>query len=123
MHQKFNRSSEKLGGEPRGSHKKERGRKRDNPQASEGSREVANSTERKNPHTPVYGVKECVCLSVINFDPNYLRTGRTEWPEIALRTSKAKRRLKKKFVRKVVGRAGAEDQKSNILTQYKKIGN
>ena len=32
--------------------------------ASEASREVANLTERKNPHTPVYGVKEYVCLSV-----------------------------------------------------------
>ena len=30
------------------------------------SREVANLTERKNPHIPVYGVKESVCLSVIN---------------------------------------------------------
>ena len=28
------------------------------PTASEASREVANLTERKNPHTPVYGVKE-----------------------------------------------------------------
>ena len=35
------------------------------PPASEASREVANLTERKNPHTPVYGVKEFVCLSVI----------------------------------------------------------
>ena len=34
--------------------------------ASEASREVANLTERKNPPTPVYGVKEFVCLSVIN---------------------------------------------------------
>ena len=33
-------------------------------------REVANLTERKNPHTPVYGVKEfSVCPSVTNFDP------------------------------------------------------
>ena len=32
--------------------------------ASETSREVVNLTERKNPHTPVYGVKEFVCLSV-----------------------------------------------------------
>ena len=31
---------------------------------SEASREVANLTERKNPHPPVYGVKESVCLSV-----------------------------------------------------------
>ena len=30
--------------------------------ASEASRKVANLTERKNPHTPVYGVKEFVCL-------------------------------------------------------------
>ena len=34
------------------------------PPASEASREVANLTERKNPHTPVYGVEEFVCLSV-----------------------------------------------------------
>ena len=32
------------------------------PPASEVSREVANLTERKNPHAPVYGVKEFVCL-------------------------------------------------------------
>ena len=31
------------------------------PPASEVSREAANLTERKNPHTPVYGVKEFVC--------------------------------------------------------------
>ena len=42
------------------------------------SREVANFTERKNTHTPVYGVKELVCLSVTNFDLNYLRTGEIE---------------------------------------------
>ena len=34
------------------------------PLASEASREVANLTERKNPHTPVYGVKEFVHLSL-----------------------------------------------------------
>ena len=34
------------------------------PPASEASREVANLTERKNKHSPVYGVKESVCLSV-----------------------------------------------------------
>ena len=34
------------------------------PPASEQSREVANLTEIKNPHTPEYGVKEFVCLSV-----------------------------------------------------------
>ena len=49
-----------------------------NPPASKASREVANLTERKNPHTPVYGVKEFVCLSVTKFDPNYHRTGKTE---------------------------------------------
>ena len=32
--------------------------------ANKASREVANLTERKNLHTPVYGVKEFVCLSV-----------------------------------------------------------
>ena len=45
------------------------------PPASEASREVANLTWRKNPHTPVYGVKEFACLSVAKFDLNYLRTG------------------------------------------------
>ena len=54
------------------------------PVASKASREVANLTVRKNPHTSVYGVKECVCLSVANFDPNYLGTGRTELTEIFL---------------------------------------
>ena len=34
------------------------------PPVSEASREVANLNERKNPHTPVFGVKEFVCLSV-----------------------------------------------------------
>ena len=34
--------------------------------ASEASREVVNLTWRKNPRTPVYGVKEFVCLSVCN---------------------------------------------------------
>ena len=29
------------------------------PPVSEASREVANLNERKNPHAPVYGVKEC----------------------------------------------------------------
>ena len=45
-------------------------------------REVANLTERKNPHTFVYGVKELVRLPVTKFDPNYLRTGKTEWAVI-----------------------------------------
>ena len=31
-----------------------------------------------------------VCLSVTKFDPNYLRTGRTEWAEIFFWTSMAK---------------------------------
>ena len=33
------------------------------PPGSEASREVANLIERKNPHTPVHGVTEFVCLS------------------------------------------------------------
>ena len=45
-------------------------------------REVANLTERKNPHTPVQNVKEFVCFSVVNFDPNYIGTGKTKWAEI-----------------------------------------
>ena len=62
-------------------HQKEK--RKNLPPASQASREVANLTERKNLHTPVYGVKEfvclSVCLSVANFVPDYLRTGRTEW--------------------------------------------
>ena len=63
-----------------------------NPPASKASGEVANLTERKNPHAPVYGVKEFVCLSVTKFDPIFsglakqnglnLGTGRTEWAVI-----------------------------------------
>ena len=34
------------------------------PFASKASREVAKLTEKRNPDTPVYGVKEFVCLSV-----------------------------------------------------------
>ena len=38
-------------------------------------------SEQKNMHTPVYGIKEFVCLyvclSVTHFGPNYLRTGKT----------------------------------------------
>ena len=49
-----------------------------NPPASEASREVTNLTWRKNPHATVYGVKEFVCLSVTNFELNYLRTGEIE---------------------------------------------
>ena len=51
------------------------------------SREVANLTERKNPPTHIYGVKEfnlSVCLSVTNSDLNYLRTGKLEWYEFFL---------------------------------------
>ena len=61
------------------------------PPASKASREVANLTERKNPHTPVYGDKEF--LSVCCFDPNYLRTGRTEWAEIVFRTKPSNKSL------------------------------
>ena len=35
--------------------------------ASEASREVENFTERKNQHTPVYGVKEFVCEDFMIF--------------------------------------------------------
>ena len=46
-----------------------------NPLRAKRVREVANLTDRKNQHTPVYGVKEFGCpsvclLSVVNFDPN-----------------------------------------------------
>ena len=64
------------------------------PPVSEASREVANLTERKNPHNPV-SKNLSVCLSVTKFDPNYLRIGRTEWAEIYFRTSMAKRHVSK----------------------------
>ena len=77
-------------------------------------REVVNLTARKNPHTPVYGVKEFVCL----------------WSTLTIIISGlAKKNGLKKiwekrmsqhflFVRKVAGRAGAEGRIRNILTQY-----
>ena len=55
-----------------------------NPPGSEVCRKLANSTERKNLPTPVCGVKECVYMSVLNFNPNYLRTGKTEWAKKSL---------------------------------------
>ena len=58
--------------------------------ASEVSREVANLTERKNPHTNMVSKNLSVYLSLVNFDPNYLGTGRTEWAEKNIRTSLAK---------------------------------
>ena len=61
------------------------------PPASEASREVANLTERKNTHPPVHGVKELVCLSVMNFDLNYLRTGKIGWADIFWGISLSKR--------------------------------
>ena len=73
-----------------------------NPPAREESRKVANLTERKNQHIPVYGVKEfvclSVCLSVTKFDPNYLRTGKTEWAKKNVMASMAKRYVSKFFV-------------------------
>ena len=52
--------------------------------ASKASRQVANLTWRKNTHTPIYGVKEFVCLSAAKFDLNYLRTGEIEWAKFFL---------------------------------------
>ena len=82
-------------------------------------REIANLMERKNPHTPVYGVEEFVCLSVINFDPNYLRTGRTEWAEFFLGHLWQKDMSQNfLFFRKVADRARTEGRISYILSQY-----
>ena len=60
-----------------------------------------------------------VCLSVINFDPNYLTTGKTEWAEIFLGHLWQKYMSQTfLFVRKVADKAWAEGQNSNILTKY-----
>ena len=81
------------------------------PPASEASRVVANLIERKNQHTPVYGAKEFACLSVSNFDPNYLRTGRTEWDEIFSEHLCQKAMFQKNcFTREGACRARAEGQ-------------
>ena len=72
---------------------------------SEASREVANLTW-KNPLPPVNGVKEFVCLSVKNFDLNYLRTGKIEWAEIFFRISSSKSHILKFFVFLAGGRYG-----------------
>ena len=65
---------------------------------SKACREVANLNERKNPHTAVSDVKEFVCLTVTEFDPNYLRTGKTEWAEKIFRTSMAKSHVSKNLI-------------------------
>ena len=52
------------------------------PPASEASRELANLTERKNPHAPVYVVKKFVRL-LQTLTPSYLGIGRfyhSLWP-------------------------------------------
>ena len=37
--------------------------------------------KKKSTHPRIWCQRNClsVCLSVVNFDPNYLRTGKTEW--------------------------------------------
>ena len=78
---------------------------------SKASRKLANLTERKNPHTPVNDVKKFVRLSVTNFDPNYLGTGRREWAEKFLGHLWQNECCQKiLFVRKAANRAGAEGQ-------------
>ena len=64
-----------------------------NPPASEASRGV-------------YGVIEFVFLSVTNFDPNYLGTGRTELAEFFGDLRQNECSQKKLFVRKVASRVG-----------------
>ena len=84
----------------------------------EASREVANLTERKNPLTPVFGVKEFVCLSVCLLPnsipiisglakPNGLKffLGHL-WQEAISQNFL--------FVRKMAGRARAEGQNCNV---------
>ena len=39
------------------------------PPASEASKGGSKFIWKKNPHTPVHGVNNFVCLSVVNFDP------------------------------------------------------
>ena len=57
---------------------------------SEASSEVAHLTERKNTHPPVYGFKEFVCLSVTNFNLNYLRTGEIKTVFLNFETAREK---------------------------------
>ena len=87
------------------------------PPASEAIKELADLTERKNPHTPVYGVKESVCLSVTNFELNYLWTGRIEWSEFFLNIYAKNPCIKKKSSATAQAGVAAEDQNSNILYQ------
>ena len=75
--------------------------------------------KKKTTHTPVYGVKEFVGLSVTNFELNYLRTGKIEWAEIFLGTSVSKSNIPKfMFSRQGAGMAWAEGQKANLLSEY-----
>ena len=93
-----------------------------NPPVSKACREVANLTWRKNPHTPVYGVKEFVFLSVTNFDLNYLRTGKIEWAKILFRISLSKRVVQKIFFsRQGASMAWAEGWKANYAVSFGQI--
>ena len=94
--------------------------------ASEASREVANLTLRKDPHTHLYIVSKnlpvkkkkkkkfvclSVCLSVAKFDLNYLRTGEIEWADIFFRISLSKSHIPNFFSRQGAGMVWAEGQK------------
>ena len=56
--------------------------------SSEARRELANLTWRKNPHTRIWCQR--ICLSVTNFDLNYLRTGEIELAKILYKISLSK---------------------------------
>ena len=58
------------------------------------SQELANLTARKNVHTPVCGVGEFACLSVMNFDLNYRQTGK----RVPIFASKTVIFIKKKLI-------------------------
>ena len=73
-------------------------------------------------HTRIWGERIClsVCLSVMNFDLNYLRTGEEiKWAEFFLGYLCQKVISQKNlFSGQGTGMAWAEGQKANLLSKY-----
>ena len=67
------------------------------PPASKGSKGGSKFNWKKKSTYPCIWCQR-ICLSVVNSDPNYLRTGKTEWAKQKFRTSMAKTHTSKNFI-------------------------
>ena len=77
-------------------------------------------------HTPVYGVKEFFCLSVclyaVNFEPNYLRTGWTEWAKkLNFHLTSTKNQSKNRKKEESYSHNCSLDRIANILNSIQRV--